>query len=148
MPGFDESTELLTSAFSLLKIVVDLVPMLEVVADRRIDVGKCKSGIAVHDLFRRRPFLKGMDDEVEEDPRPTNAYIAMLVHAQRDGIGRDDEGGQLLAHRCDYTAGSDGTARGGLVARDAYRCLPAIFSSNTPLYSRPATMDPVRGPRR
>lgn len=103
LSGFDERAELLALSLPTLEIVVDLFPVLKVVADRRIDVGQHEGGIAVNDLFRRRPLLEGADDKVQEDPSPADPHGAMLVHPQGDGIGCDGKGELLLAHRYDYT---------------------------------------------
>lgn len=70
-------------SLTVAEIHVDRFPMIEIVGNRGVDIGKAKRRIRGDDRFRRLPALVGINDEIEDHTRTPNARDTVLVDPNR-----------------------------------------------------------------
>jgi len=65
------------------EVVVDFLPVTQIVADRRIDIGERERRVLLNDLFGGRAVVKGANDRLKRHACPSDAHDPIGVGGQR-----------------------------------------------------------------
>jgi len=68
------------------KVGPHLCPVVEEVADDRVDIGQVERWVSEYDLLWGRTFAKGLDDRRERDSGALDAQDAVCIGDDRNGL--------------------------------------------------------------